>query len=145
MSWSFAERDRRWVLADRLMAREGLDALLVHGERPGAMPAPFAPDAWLSGAAPGALVLEPRLRSPRAIVHRAPSLDPESEFSGRGWLAPAHVVEGPVVDRLSRLVAELCLRDARVGVVGLEPYPPFFRDAPCPTHARGGHGVRARA
>nr|WP_305050345.1 hypothetical protein [Elizabethkingia bruuniana] len=38
---SFAERDRRWQLARKIMKNNNLDTLIIYGDRESAAPAPF--------------------------------------------------------------------------------------------------------
>ena len=54
---SLAERNRRWNLARDLMRAEGLQALVVYGDREAAAPAGFSPDCYFSNDRPGSLVV----------------------------------------------------------------------------------------
>jgi hypothetical protein len=63
-----AERDRRWNLGRRLMKEEGLQALIVYGDREGSNPAPFAPDTYFTNERPGAIVIFPREGEPISIA-----------------------------------------------------------------------------
>ena len=52
-TFSLAERDRRWQLANDLMEQEGVDALIVYGDREGAFPASYAPDTYFTNERAG--------------------------------------------------------------------------------------------
>jgi Xaa-Pro aminopeptidase len=55
--YSLAERDRRWALARKLMAAEGVEALIACGEPECAGGVAFAPDAYFSNDRPGSVVI----------------------------------------------------------------------------------------
>ena len=48
LTYSLAERDRRWALARQLMAAEEVEALVCYGEHGCVEAAPLAPDASFS-------------------------------------------------------------------------------------------------
>jgi Xaa-Pro dipeptidase len=122
--YSLAERDRRWRLARDLMEEEGLDALLVVGERNLDIGAPLlAPDAYLSNDRPGAYVLFPRNRDPIALVWSAQVVAAHAigELRGEGsWIAPEDMWVGRTPQRFAQVAADCGLQKSRIGVVGLE-------------------------
>lgn len=137
---SLAERDRRWALARELMAAEDVDALVAYGERESAE-APFAPDVYFSNERPGAIVIFVRGADPISLVWSPTSASDHVEGRRSGnaaWIGPAkmRVAEhaGAVVD----VLRENGLEKASVGVLGLEPYPPFHINSPMP------HGMWAQ-
>jgi len=67
-TYSLAERDRRWALARELMAAEGVDALIVYGEREMVQPAPYAHDAYFTNDRPGTIVIFARDADPIVLV-----------------------------------------------------------------------------
>ena len=122
--FSLAERDRRWQLARNLMDEEGLDALLVAGERNLDIGTPLlAPDAYLSNDRPGALILFPRKRNPIAMVWSAQVVASHmiGELRSEGsWIAPGDMWVGKTPQRLTQLVSDCGLQKARIGVIGIE-------------------------
>jgi len=122
--YSLAERDRRWQIARNLMDEEGLDALLVAGERNLDIGTPLlAPDAYLSNDRPGALLLFPRKRNPIALVWSAQVVASHAiaELRGEGsWIAPGDMWVGRTPQRLAQLVGDCGLQKGRIGVIGIE-------------------------
>ncbi|GAB3464759.1 M24 family metallopeptidase [Streptomonospora sediminis] len=134
-TFSMAERDRRWDLARAFMAREGLDALLVFGEHEDAGPAPFAFDTWFTNGRAGTTVVFPRDGDPISLLPMEMFARDHLESTRRGdtmWIPPQQVRS----ERGSRAVADT-LREAglaagTIGVVGLEPYPPWHPEGILP-------------
>ena len=134
-TYSTAERDRRWQLARTFMDREGLDALIVYGEHEDAGPAAFNLDTWFTNDRPGSVVVLAEAAEP--IVHAPMALFIEDHSASRRdgdvvWTSPENI-------RLSRSVAGIAetlhqhhLGRATIGVVGLEPYPPFLPESIIP-------------
>jgi len=126
--YSLAERDRRWSIARAIMAEEDVDALVVYGEHELAGPAPFAPDTYFTNDRPGAIVVLTQDAAPVSLVWGPGHVLDHMEAARRGeasWLAPGDMRiakhEGGLVD----LLTETGLSRASIGVIGLEPYPPF--------------------
>ena len=134
-TFSMAERDRRWDLARGFMAHEGLDALLVFGEHEDAGPAPFAFDTWFTNGRAGTTVVFPRDGVPISLLPMEMFTKDHLEAARRGditWIPPEQLR----MSRDSRMVAdtlnELRLETATIGVVGLEPYPPWHPEGIVP-------------
>lgn len=134
-AFTTAERDRRWGLADALMARHGLDALLVYGDREGAFPASFAPDVWFTNDRGGSVVIKPAGAEPISIAFLTTVIEDQIQAMRRGvsgWVTPGNVYTGKIGPNLVQVLQERRLNRGRIGVVGLEPYPPFYFDGPMP-------------
>jgi Xaa-Pro aminopeptidase len=132
---SLAERDRRWQVARNLMDEQGVDALLVFGDRDGAGSALWATDHWLTNDRVGANVLYPRDGLPIAHVWSTNSMVDHMESSGRGeevWLAPDQFRLGRMAGSLLKTIGELGLEEATFGVVGIDMMMPFFPDGIVP-------------
>lgn len=127
--YSLAERDRRWALAQDLMQAEGLDALLVYGEHECAPLAPFAPDVYFSNDRPGSIVLFfAGEEQPVQLAWSPMSIEDNIEARKRGdtlWIDPAHIRVGKDPAHVAQLLTEHGLQRGAVGVIGLEPYPPW--------------------
>lgn len=133
--FSLAERDRRRALADRLMEEEGLDALLVYGDREGSFPAPFAPDIYFTNDRPGSIVILPKGQEPIAVVFLTTVVEDHIQarrVGPTGWLRPENIYVGKLGTNVVEVIEERGLDHAAFGVIGLEPYPPFYFDGPMP-------------
>jgi len=133
--YTLKERDRRWAIARRLMQDEGLDALLVHGERGGVGPAPFCFDVWFTNDRPGTTVLFPREGDPVSLVSLPMYFSDHSESARRGdglWIPPAHMRFPRAPPVIAQVLKEFGAERGTVGVVGAEPYPPFYFVPPLP-------------
>ena len=134
-TFSQAERQRRWDLARRLMDEQGLRALIVYGSREGAFPAPFSLDTYFTNDRPGAIVVFPRNGEPMALVFALAVAD-HMQASARHedvWIRSQNLFGGaPVGSALVQILKKLGLDRSTVGVIGLEPYPPFYFDGPMP-------------
>lgn len=132
---SLAERDRRWQAACELMDEQGVDALLVFGDRDGSGSPLWATDHWLTNDRIGAYVLYPRNGVPIAHVWATNSMVDHMESVGRGetvWLAADQFRLGRTGEAILRSVADLGLAKASFGVVGIHRMAPFFVDGIVP-------------
>ena len=130
-----AERDRRWTLARTFMDVEGLDALIVYGEHEDAGPAPFYFDTWFTNDRPGAIVVMPRTGEPISLVAIPTMINDHMESSRRGdamWVAPENVRLARHAGGIAQVLNEYRLATGTIGVVGLEPYPPFQAESTVP-------------
>jgi Xaa-Pro dipeptidase len=126
--FSLAERDRRWKLARDLMDEQGVDALLVAGERNMDVGAPLiAPDNYLTNDRPGALVVVPREGEPVCLVWSAQVVAAHAQGQrdgGGSWVRPENMWVGRTPERLAHIIKSLRLEKGRIGVIGLEPAGP---------------------
>ncbi|MGD8377655.1 MAG: M24 family metallopeptidase [Acidobacteriota bacterium] len=135
--FSVAERDRRWNIGRRLMDEKDLKALIVFGSREGAFPAPFAMDTFFTNDRPGAIVVFPRDGEPHALAFALAANDhmQAMERHEAVWIAPERFFGGaPNGQSLVKVLQKLGLGGERIGVIGLDPYPPFYFDGPMPYH-----------
>jgi Xaa-Pro aminopeptidase len=127
-TYSLAERDRRWAMARDLMADEDLDALLVYGEHEGVPAAPFAHDNYFTNDRPGTIVMFCGDEDPIQLVWSPMHVEDHIEATKRGdelWIDPARIRVGKDAAHVAAVIQEYSLETATIGVVGLEPYPPF--------------------
>lgn len=126
--YSTAERDRRWALARELMDAEGVEALVVYGEHESSGPAPFAPDVFFTNERPGAIVVFPRDADPVSLVWSPMHVADHIEARRRGeacWTEPRNMRVAKHAPGVVEVLREHGLDRAAIGVIGLEPYPPF--------------------
>ncbi len=134
-TYSMAERNRRWDLLRAFMRREGFDAMLVVGEHEDAGPAPFAYDAWITNARAGTTVILPRDGDPIVLLPMEMFTKDHRESARRGeamWVAPENLRMPRDSTAVARTLHELGLARARIGVIGLEPYPPWHPEGIIP-------------
>ncbi|MFG1684374.1 M24 family metallopeptidase [Nonomuraea sp. NPDC049269] len=124
-TYSPAERDRRWDLARELMDAEGVDALVVHGG------AEWAPDVFFTNDRPGAIVVFPRADEPIALVRSPAQLGEHLDARRRGdavWIRPENVLVAKHAHGVAEVLRAHGLGRSAIGVLGLEPCPPFHAD-----------------
>ncbi len=134
-SYSIAERDRRWNLTRHFMQRQGLDALLVFGEHEDAGPAPFAFDTWFTDARAGTTVVFPRDGDPLSLLPMEMFWRDHLESERRGdtpWIATENIRTPRNSAAVAETLTTLGLSTAVIGVVGLEPYPPWHPEGVVP-------------
>jgi Xaa-Pro dipeptidase len=134
-TYSAAERDRRWGLANRLMEERGLDALIVYGDREGSYPAFYAPDAWFTNERPGSIVIFPRGEEPIVVVFISTAIEDhiQAGYTGhRSWIRPENMYVGKMGTNVVEIIEDRGLDTCAFGVVGLEPYTPYFFDGVIP-------------
>ncbi|WP_345576162.1 M24 family metallopeptidase [Nonomuraea rosea] len=125
-TYSLAERDRRWDLARELMDAEGVDALVVYGG-----PVEWAPDVFFTNDRPGAIVVFPRADEPVALVRSPAHIGDHLEASARGdavWIRPENVLVAKHAHGVAEVLRAHGLGRSAIGVLGLEPCPPFHAD-----------------
>lgn len=126
--YSLAERDRRWAIARAIMDDEDVDALIVYGEHELAGPAPFAPDTYFTNDRPGAIVVFTRDGDPVSLVWGTDHVLDHMQARLRGeasWVEPENMLIARHDRGLVDLLTERGLSRVPIGVIGLEPYPPF--------------------
>lgn len=134
-TYSDAERDRRWGLLHAVMHRRGLDALLVVGEHEDAGPAPFAYHAWITNGRPGTTVIVPRDGDPISLLPMEMFSKDHLESSRRGeslWIPPENLRTPRDSRAVVAVLRKLGLARAEIGVIGLEPYPPWHAEGIIP-------------
>jgi Xaa-Pro dipeptidase len=134
-TFSRVERDRRWGLARHLMEQEGLDALIVYGDREASFPAPFAPDTYFTNDRPGAVVVFPRAGEPISLVAFPMAVADNMQARLRDeavWIRPENMYAGKMGAAIADMLEERDLGRGVIGIVGLEPYPPFYFDGAIP-------------
>lgn len=126
--YSLAERDRRWAMAREVMSESGLDALLVYGEHEDVPAAPFAPDNYFTNDRPGTIVMFFGDDDPVQLVWSPMHVEDHIEAAKRGdqlWIEPRNIRVGKDPAHVAALIDEHGLAAGTIGVVGLEPYPPW--------------------
>ena len=133
--YSTAERDRRWQVAHQLMDEEQVDALIIYGDREGAFPASFAPDTYFTNDRPGAIVVFPRGGEPISIVFLPTVVEDHIQAGATGtdrWIQPQNIYVGKLGSNVVEVLEDRGLDTCSFGVIGLEPYPPFYFDGAMP-------------
>ena len=133
--FSDAERERRWNIGRRIMDEKDLNALIVFGSREGAFPAPYSMDTYFTNDRPGAIVVFPRDGEPRVLAFALAANDHMQAMDRQEsvWIRPEHFFGGAPNGRaLVAVLDKLGLTGERIGVLGLDPYPPFYFDGPMP-------------
>lgn len=134
-TFSMTERDRRWDLAREFMKRNGLDALLVFGEHEDAGPAAFAYDTWFTNSRAGTTVVFPRDNEPVSLFPMEMFATDHLEGARRGdvtWIPPENMRAYRDSRVIARALDDLGLVRGAIGVVGLEPAPPWHPDGILP-------------
>jgi Xaa-Pro dipeptidase len=134
-SYSPKEKERRWNIANQIMKDEGVDALIIYGDREGAFPAGFAPDAYFTNDRPGSIVIFPKNAEPISVVFLITSVEDHIQASYRktqGWVHPESIFVGKMGANVVEILEDKGLNKSAIGVIGLEPYPPFYFDGPMP-------------
>ena len=134
-TYSWAERDRRWHLARTFMDRQGVDALIVYGEHEDSGPAAFYFDTWFTNDRPGSILVVPRHGEP--IVHLMISTFVNDHMASTRngdtmWINPENIRVAFSAQGITDTLTELGLTTATIGVIGLEPYPPFLPESILP-------------
>ena len=138
---SMAERSRRWDMARDIMQAEGLRALVVYGDREAAAPAGFSPDCYFSNDRPGSIVVFIGDEAPRVYTFASLMIADHIQAALRGdqqWIAPEQLYVGKTGRDVGAWLAERGLDGSRIGIIGLEPYPPFYFDGAVPARTLQG-------
>ncbi|TKV07671.1 M24 family metallopeptidase [Citrobacter sp. wls619] len=134
-AYSLAERDRRWTLANDMMERLELDALLVYGEHEDAGPAPFNFDTWFTNDRAGTTVLMCRGELPVSFVPMPLYLLDRLETERRGghlWIPVSNILVGRDAKTLAEFLQKNRPEISRIGVIGLAPYMPWHPEGVIP-------------
>ncbi|MDV3129966.1 M24 family metallopeptidase [Mycobacterium sp. 21AC1] len=127
-TYSMDERDRRWDLARTFMDREGLDALLVFGEHEDAGPAAFAYDTWFTNGRAGTTVIFARDGEPVSLFPMEMFATDHLESAQRGditWIPAKNMRAHRDSHVIAETLDQLGLAMATIGVLGLDPVPPW--------------------
>ncbi len=133
--YSLAERDRRWAIARSVMAAEDVDALIVYGEHELVGVAPFAPDVYFTNDRPGAMVVFAGNSDPVSLVRVPAFICDHIEATRRGeqvWIEAPNMRLGLNAAGVVDLLREFGLERSSIGVIGLDPCPPFHFNAIMP-------------
>lgn len=141
--FSHAERDRRWRIAQELLERERLAALVVYGERDGVGQPFFTPDVWFTNDRTGSVVIVPRGEDPYVLVNFHLSLGDHAEARRNGddlWIPPERMFAGapgrPGAGRSGQAIVgflrEHGLDRGRLGVIGADPFGTNYPDGVMP-------------
>lgn len=133
--YSKNEKLRRWGIANRIMEEEELDALIIYGDREASFPASFAPDSYFTNERPGTIVIFPRHGEPISIVPLITAVEDhiqESHTHTKGWIRPENMYVGKMGANVVEIMEDRGLNKGTVGIIGLEPYPPFYFDGAIP-------------
>lgn len=133
--YSEKEKNRRWQIANRIMEEENVDALLIYGDREGAFPASYAPDTYFTNDRPGSIVIFPKNAEPIAVVFLVTVVEDHIQAGYRnrqGWVRPENIYVGKMGSNVASILEERGMDKSNIGVIGLEPYPPFYFDGPMP-------------
>ena len=134
-TYSPKEKERRWNIANQIMEDEGVDALIIYGDREGAFPAGFSPDAYFTNDRPGSIVIFPKNAEPISVVFLITSVEDHIQASYRksqGWVHPKNIFVGKMGANVVEILEDKGLDKSAIGVIGLDPYPPFYFDGPMP-------------
>lgn len=130
------ERDRRWQIARTIMANNGLDTLIIYGDRESAAPAPFCIDHYFTNDRLGSVVVFYKDKSPVVITFAPMMIADHMQAELRGdqqWIAPEQIYVGKTGENIGRMLKEIGLpENPKIGIIGLEPYPPFYFDGALP-------------
>ena len=134
-TYSLRERDRRWELGRQLMEKEQLDALIIYGDREGSFPAPFCADSYFTNDRPGAIVIFPKDAEPISIVAFPMAASDNLQERLRHqevWIEPQNIFDMKSGKAVAEMLKKIGLLKSTIGVIGLEPYPPFYFDGAMP-------------
>ncbi|MEJ2433300.1 MAG: M24 family metallopeptidase [Pseudolabrys sp.] len=106
-----------------------------YGDREGAFPASFAPDTYFTNERAGSIVVFPKNEEPISIVFLTTVVEDHIQAGytkSQGWIRPENIYVGKVGSKLIEIIEDKGLDKSAFGVIGLEPYPPFYFDGPMP-------------
>lgn len=141
-AFTINERDRRWGLARQIMQANDLEVLMVYGDRESAAPAPFCIDHYFTNDRLGAVVLFHLDKAPVVVTFAPMMVADHMQAAMRGdmqWIAPEQIVVGKTGHNIAQVLIDLGVSSrANIGVIGLEPYPPFYFDGAMPFNTLTG-------
>lgn len=134
-TYSENEKQRRWNIANQIMEEEGLNALIIYGDREAAFPASFAPDTYFTNERPGSIVIFPKNGEPISVVPLITAVEDhiqETRTHARGWVRPENMYVGKMGANVVEIMEDRNLNKGAIGIIGIEPYPPFYFDGAIP-------------
>ncbi len=134
-TYSEKEKLRRWSISNRIMEEEGLDALIIYGDREASFPASYAPDVYFTNERPGAIVIFPKNEEPISVVSIITVVEDHIQASRRGsfgWVRPENMYVGKMGANVVEIMEDRKLDKCSIGIIGLAPYPPFYFDGAIP-------------
>lgn len=134
-TYSENEKLRRWNIANRIMEEEELDAIIIYGDREASFPASFAPDAYFTNERPGTIVIFPKNGEPISVVPLITAVEDhiqESHTNTKGWIRPENMYVGKMGANVVEIMEDRGLNKGTIGIIGIEPYPPFYFDGAIP-------------
>ncbi|APG49953.1 TPA: aminopeptidase P family protein [Providencia stuartii] len=141
-AFTINERDRRWGLARQIMQANDLEVLMVYGDRESAAPAPFCIDHYFTNDRLGSVVLFHLDKAPVVVTFAPMMVADHMQAAMRGdmqWIAPEQIVVGKTGHNIAQVLIDLgVFSRANIGVIGLEPYPPFYFDGAMPFNTLTG-------
>ncbi|AFH95971.1 M24 family metallopeptidase [Providencia stuartii] len=141
-AFTINERDRRWGLARQIMQANDLEVLMVYGDRESAAPAPFCIDHYFTNDRLGSVVLFHLDKAPVVVTFASMMVADHMQAAMRGdmqWIAPEQIVVGKTGHNIAQVLIDLGVSSrANIGVIGLEPYPPFYFDGAMPFNTLTG-------
>lgn len=141
-AFTINERDRRWGLARQIMQANDLEVLMVYGDRESAAPAPFCIDHYFTNDRLGSVVLFHLNKAPVVVTFAPMMVADHMQAAMRGdmqWIAPEQIVVSKTGHNIAQVLIDLGVSSrANIGVIGLEPYPPFYFDGAMPFNTLTG-------
>ena len=134
-TYSEAEKKRRWKIANQIMEEEELDALVIYGDREGAFPASYAPDSYFTNERTGSIVIFPKNKGPISVVFLLTVIEDhiqENFGESKGWIKAENMYTGKMGSNVVEILEDNGLDKGSIGIIGLNPYPPFYFDGPMP-------------
>ncbi len=134
-TYSQNEKLRRWNIANRIMEEEALDVLIIYGDREGSFPASYAPDVYFTNERPGAIVIFPKNEEPISVVSLITVVEDHIQANrtySNGWVRPENMYVGKMGANVVEIIEDKNLDKSSIGIIGIEPYPPFYFDGPIP-------------
>lgn len=117
------------------MRRTGVDALIVYGDREAGAPAAFNVDGYFTNDRLGSIVLFVRDEAPAVLTFASMMIADHLQARYRGdtqWIEPDQIFVGKTGSHLAAALKHRGVSSGPVGVLGLEPYPPFYFDGAIP-------------
>lgn len=133
--YSTLEKKRRWNIATQIMEAEGLDALIIYGDREYAFPGSFAPDTYFTNDRPGSIVIFPKNEEPISVVFLTTVIEDHIQASythTQGWIRPENMYVGKMGANVVEIIEDRGLESSTFGVIGLEGSPPYYFDGAMP-------------